>query len=84
MQQNYSLNNIHGLIDALNITYDPNEWRLFIDPSKTSLKAVLLYWQCALHKKRLATLLVYGVHVFSAILLLNQRKYYHLYILSLV
>lgn len=28
---------------AINISYKPNEWRLFIDSSKTSLKAVLLH-----------------------------------------
>ena len=34
---------IDGLMAALRITYDPNGWRLFIDSSKTSLKAVLLH-----------------------------------------
>ena len=34
---------IEGLMAALNTTYDPNEWRPFIDSSKTSLKAVLLH-----------------------------------------
>ena len=28
---------------TLRITHDPDEWRLFIDSSKTSLKAVLLH-----------------------------------------
>lgn len=34
---------INGLMSTLNISYKPYEWRLFIDSSKTSLKAVLLY-----------------------------------------
>lgn len=34
---------IEGLMCALDITYDPQEWRLFIDSSKLSLKAVLLH-----------------------------------------
>ena len=36
-------NDIDGLMVALRITHDPDEWRLFIDSSKTSLKAVLLH-----------------------------------------
>ena len=35
--------NVNGLIDELNIEYNPEEWRLFIDSSKLSLKAVLLH-----------------------------------------
>ena len=34
---------IDGLNAYLSITHDPDEWRLFIDSSKTSLKAVLLH-----------------------------------------
>ena len=34
---------IDGLIVALRITHDPDEWRLYIDSSKTSLKTVLLH-----------------------------------------
>ena len=34
--------NIDGLIAALKIDYKTDEWRLFIDSSKLSLKAVLL------------------------------------------
>lgn len=34
---------VSGLMGALNITYKQNEWRLFIDSSKLSLKAVLLH-----------------------------------------
>lgn len=34
---------INGLMKALEINYDPTEWRLFIDSSKVSLKAVLLH-----------------------------------------
>ena len=37
-----SLPKAHELMAALKITYDSSEWRLFIDSSKTSLKAVLL------------------------------------------
>ena len=36
-------NDIDGLMATLRITHDPDEWRLFIDSSKTSLKAVLLH-----------------------------------------
>ena len=36
-------NKVNELMKALNISYDPAEWRLFIDSSKTSLKAVLLH-----------------------------------------
>lgn len=35
--------NIKGLIEALGLKYDSNEWRLFIDSSSRSLKAVLLF-----------------------------------------
>ncbi|ESN93095.1 hypothetical protein HELRODRAFT_165255 [Helobdella robusta] len=34
---------IYGLMYCLNLNYDPTEWRLFIDSSKLSLKAVLLH-----------------------------------------
>ena len=30
-------------MQEISCCYDPSEWRLFIDPSKASLKAVLLY-----------------------------------------
>ncbi|GBN26262.1 hypothetical protein AVEN_88691-1 [Araneus ventricosus] len=33
---------IHGLLKELHIAHEPNEWRLFIDVLKLSLKAVLL------------------------------------------
>lgn len=36
-------NDINGLMNELRIAYRTNEWRLFIDGSKTSLKAVLLH-----------------------------------------
>ena len=36
-------NDINNLMAALTMTYDPDEWRLFIDSSETSLKAVLLH-----------------------------------------
>ena len=36
-------NDIDGLMVALRITNNPDEWRLVIDSSKTSLKAVLLH-----------------------------------------
>ena len=36
--------NINGLmVEALGIQYEPSQWRLFIDSSKTSLKGVLLH-----------------------------------------
>ncbi len=35
-------NNIAGLIESLGVKYDATEWRLFIDSSTRSLKAVLL------------------------------------------
>ena len=35
-------NDVKGLIEALGVTYRPQEWRLFIDSSTRSLKAVLL------------------------------------------
>ncbi|CAH0554542.1 unnamed protein product [Brassicogethes aeneus] len=37
-------NDIGKLITEMNINYVPHKWRLFIDSSKTSLKAVLLYY----------------------------------------
>lgn len=36
-------NDIPGLMASMNYTYKAEEWRLFIDGSKSSLKAVLLY-----------------------------------------
>lgn len=36
-------NNIYKLSEAFGIHHDPSSWRLFIDSSKTSLKAVLLH-----------------------------------------
>ena len=36
-------NDIDGLMAALRITHDPDEWRIFIDSSETSLKAFLPY-----------------------------------------
>lgn len=36
-------NDVGGLMLAMNYTYKAEDWRLFIDGSKTSLKAVLLY-----------------------------------------
>ena len=35
--------NVAGLMDELKIQYANEEWRLFIDSSKTSLKVVLLH-----------------------------------------
>jgi hypothetical protein len=35
--------NVDGLMNALRIKHDPQEWRIFIDSSKLSLKAVLLH-----------------------------------------
>ena len=34
---------VDGLMNALGIKHDPQKWRLFIDSSKLSLKAVLLH-----------------------------------------
>ncbi|GBM15483.1 hypothetical protein AVEN_142138-1 [Araneus ventricosus] len=36
-------NDVQGLKKCFEIEYDPSEWHLFIDSSKTSLKAVLLH-----------------------------------------
>lgn len=36
-------NDVDSLLDAMGKEHKPNEWRLFIDSSKTSLKAVLLH-----------------------------------------
>jgi hypothetical protein len=36
-------NDVDDLMTALNINHKPEEWRLFIDSSKSSLKAVLLH-----------------------------------------
>ena len=36
-------NDVYSVIEELNQKYDKNEWRLFIDSSKVSLKAVLLH-----------------------------------------
>lgn len=36
-------NDVNGLLTELGIQHNPNEWRLFIDSSKLSLKAVLLH-----------------------------------------
>ena len=35
--------NVQGLVESMGKAYVPSEWRLFIDSSKRSLKAVLLY-----------------------------------------
>jgi hypothetical protein len=35
--------NIEVLISTINIRYNPEEWRLFIDSTMRSLKAVLLH-----------------------------------------
>jgi hypothetical protein len=35
--------NVEGLLAALNIRHNPEEWRLFVDFSMHSLKAVLLH-----------------------------------------
>ena len=34
---------VDGLMNALGIKHDPQEWQLFIDASELSLKAVLLH-----------------------------------------
>jgi hypothetical protein len=54
--------NVEGLLAAMYIRYNPEEWRLFIDSSKHSLKAVLLHKgnvlpsipvACAIHKQEI-------------------------------
>lgn len=43
MEDNFVFcNNVSGLMEALNITYEISEWRLFIDSSKASLKFALI------------------------------------------
>lgn len=37
------LRNLHGLFELFEVQHDPNEWRLFIDGSVSSLKALLLH-----------------------------------------
>ena len=38
-------NNGEGILKKLDVTqYDPNDWRLFIDSCKRSLKCVLLHY----------------------------------------
>lgn len=37
-------NDIEKLMSEMGMKYDPHKWRLFIDSSKTSMKAVLLYY----------------------------------------
>lgn len=37
------LRNLHGLFELFEIAHDKNEWRLFIDSSVSSLKALLLH-----------------------------------------
>lgn len=37
-------NNIVGLMNEMSIQYNPADWRIFIDSSKESLKAVLLFY----------------------------------------
>ncbi|KAK1785293.1 hypothetical protein P4O66_018690, partial [Electrophorus voltai] len=39
----WSCNNVGGLIKAIGITCNPDKWRLFIDSSSGSLKAILLH-----------------------------------------
>ena len=36
-------NDVCGLFDQIRILYEPSEWRLFVDSSSVSLKAVLLH-----------------------------------------
>jgi hypothetical protein len=35
-------NDVHGLVTGLNINHNIEGWRLFIDPPKLNLKAVVL------------------------------------------
>ena len=36
-------NNIHGWFESVEIEYDPDHWRVFVDSSKESMKAVLFH-----------------------------------------
>jgi hypothetical protein len=53
--------NVEGMMAAMNIRYNRDEWRLFMDSSMHSIKAVLLHKgkvlpsvpvACAVHKKK--------------------------------
>lgn len=66
---------VPGLMSKFNITYDKDEWRLFIDSSKRSLKAVLLH-----HGSQYASVPVgHSVHLKeryeNLALVLNKIKY---------
>ena len=39
----YYCNNIPGLFESVGIEYDPGHWRLFVNSSKESMKAVLIH-----------------------------------------
>ena len=43
MENKCYFEDVQGLFHAMRIVHNPNEWRLFIDGSKTSLKAALLH-----------------------------------------
>lgn len=51
--------NVEGLMSKLGYNYSPDQWRLFIDSSKSSLKAVLLHIGNDLSSVPAA----YGIHV---------------------
>ena len=40
---NINCNDIKGLFDALGLNYEPSHWKLFIDGSLYSIKAILLH-----------------------------------------
>ena len=67
---------VTGLFNAIGISFNPNEWRLFIDSSNRSLKAVLLH-----NGNRLPSIpLAHSVHLKEEYnnvkLLLNALKYH--------
>jgi hypothetical protein len=69
---------VTGLFSAIGITFNPNEWRLFIDSSNRSLKAVLLH-----NGNQLPSLpLAHSVHLkeeYNSVKLLLDALKYHEY-----
>jgi hypothetical protein len=64
--------NIDDLMNALQITHDPQEWRLFVDSSTLSLKAVLLH-----NGNRLPSIpLAHAVHMKETYVNLKQLLHY--------
>lgn len=42
--------NINGLMHLLNVDYNPNEWRFFLDASKSGLKGVCVTMVISIQK----------------------------------